>query len=105
MQAPSFNIQRTAYDPKPVRPLAISAKHEILTKGGEFFLMTVNGCTSPETLVAHIVDNLDIPLPVATRALEALADSAVEGFDEVVSDTWAVLEKGEGEVVPVCETA
>ncbi|MRR21706.1 hypothetical protein EG830_01845 [bacterium] len=97
MLAPSFNIQRTVYDPKPIKLLAVSAKNEILTKGGVFFLISVNGCTTPEALVAHIVDDFNIPFPVATLALEAFADSEVEGFDYVVSDTWAVLEKGEEE--------
>lgn len=94
-----FKIKRNTYDPKPVRPLAVFAKQEILEKGGEFFLISVNGLTSPEALVSYVIEKLNIPISIATRALDIMANSTIEGFDEVVSDVWAVVEEDDGEEV------
>lgn len=93
MQQLTFNIQRSAYDPQPTRSVAITAKHEILTNGGEFFMMSVNGCTSPVTLVEHVVSEFNIPLPVVEQALESLANATIEEYAGVVCDTWAVAEE------------
>lgn len=95
MFQPVFNIQRSVYDPQPARALAITAKHEIQTKGGEFFIITVNGCNTPKALVDHVVKQFDIPLPVTEQALDMLAGATVDGYSEVVSDTWAVVEHDE----------
>lgn len=97
METPMFNITRSVYDPQPIKVPAASAKYEIQTKGGEFFIISVNGCDSPEALVEHVVNEHNIPLPIAEQALELLANAKMEGFDEAVSNTWAVVEKGNGD--------
>ena len=97
METPMFNIIRSVYDPQPIKFPAASAKYEIQTQGGEFFIISVNGCDSPEALIEYVINEHNIPLPIAEQALELLANTKMEGFDEAVSDTWAVVEKGNGD--------
>lgn len=95
MQDVTFNVQRSLYDPKPVRYPALKAKDEILAQGGEFFLMTVNGYKSPDGLFANIIKEHNVPIAILDQALNVLASTSIEGTHATVADTWAVVENSE----------
>lgn len=92
----SFDVLRYPCIPKPCARKAMSAKSEILSRGGSFYKFSIDGCVSTSELVEYLLGKYGL----SERTILDAIDSMSEVFDPEMGvrtkDVWGVSEFVDG---------
>lgn len=93
----SFAVNRAPYLPNPAMGHACEAKERILDFGGRFYKFTVNGCSTLQTLLQHLIVNHGLNRVVAEDALSKMLEATNETINGALMDNWLIDENIDGE--------